>query len=88
MKKATITISYDEEKLAALRLYLDQKNQSLEAELTTATETLYQKTVPGNVRDFINLLASAEKQAERKKKQKASPSPAVGIDAREVNADE
>lgn len=73
MKKATITISYDEEKLAALRLYLDQKNQSLEAELTTATETLYQKTVPGNVRDFINLLASAEKQAERKKKQKAEP---------------
>ena len=70
MKKATITLSYDEEKLSALKLYLDQKEQSLEAELTAAVENLYLKTVPANVRDFIDLRAGIEKTTERKKKPK------------------
>lgn len=70
MKKATITLSYDEEKLSALKLYLGQKEQSLEAELTAAVENLYLKTVPANVRDFIDLRAGIEKTAERKKKPK------------------
>ena len=70
MKKATIALSYDEEKLSALKLYLGQKEQSLEAELTAAVENLYLKAVPANVRDFIDLRAGVEKTAERKKKPK------------------
>ena len=31
VKKDSITIPYDEEKLAALRLYLEQKGQSVES---------------------------------------------------------
>ena len=77
MKKATITLSYDEEKLSALRLYLGQKEQSLEAELTAAVENLYLKTVPANVRDFIDLRAGIEKTAERKKKPKATATGAA-----------
>jgi hypothetical protein len=53
MKKKTITISYEEERLAALLLYLPQKNKSLEQELTKSIDTLYDKTVPANVRDYI-----------------------------------
>ena len=30
MKKVTISISYDEEKLSALKLYLDQKQMQVE----------------------------------------------------------
>ncbi len=70
MKKITISISFDEEKLSALKLYLGQKEQSLETELTAAVENLYLKTVPANVRDFIDLRAGIEKPAERKKKPK------------------
>ena len=33
MKKSTITIAYDEEKLSALRLFLSQKNLDLDKEL-------------------------------------------------------
>ena len=55
MKKATITISYDEEKLAALKMYLGQKGQSVENELERCAETLYNKTVPVGVRDFIGM---------------------------------
>ena len=72
MKKATITLSYDEEKLNALKLYLGQKEQSLETELTAAVDSLYLKTVPANVRDFIALRAGVEKTAEKKKKPKPS----------------
>lgn len=71
MKKVTITLSYDEEKLSALKLYLGQKEQSLETELTAAVENLYLKAVPANVRDFIDLRAGVEKTAERKKEAEA-----------------
>ena len=69
MKKANITIAYDAEKLSALKLYLGQKNLSVEAELVAATDNLYIKTVPSNVRDFIELQAGNVKQSERKKKE-------------------
>ena len=55
MKKTSITISYDEEKLSALKLYLGQKNSSAENELTKALDMLYAKTVPAGVREFIDL---------------------------------
>ena len=76
MKKATITLSYDEEKLAALRLYLEQKGQTVENELVASVESLYAKTVPTNVRDFIDLRAGTPKPAEKKKK----PKPPVSAD--------
>lgn len=67
MKNAAVTISYDEEKLAALRLYMEQKNLSVETELTQALENLYTKNVPANVRDFIDLRGSQTKQSKSKK---------------------
>lgn len=44
MKKAIVTISYEEEKLAALRLYLGQKQMEVEDELVKALEGLYART--------------------------------------------
>ena len=38
MKKTNVTISFDEEKLTALRLYMEQKDLQLEDELTKAME--------------------------------------------------
>lgn len=40
LKKTTVTISYDEEKVKAIRLYLDLKGSKLEDELTKIIETL------------------------------------------------
>uniref|UniRef100_UPI00272B5E7C DUF6103 family protein n=2 Tax=Acutalibacter TaxID=1918385 RepID=UPI00272B5E7C len=74
MKKDSITIPYDEEKLAALRLYLGQKNQSVEQEMVSAVDTLYAKAVPGNVREFLDLRSSMEvKPAERRKRPRPTP---------------
>ena len=83
MKTATITISYDEEKLAALRLYLGQKNQTVEEELLAATDNLYTKTVPGNVREFIDLRAGKTVSEPKKRK----PKPNTVPDAVEPEAD-
>lgn len=53
MKKATINISYDEEKLNAMKLYLEQKGTCLDNEVIKMLDTLFNKNVPSGVRDFI-----------------------------------
>lgn len=55
MKKTNVTISFDEEKLTALRLYMEQKDLQLEDELTKAMEGFYGKHVPSNVQEFIEM---------------------------------
>ena len=47
MKKATITISFDEEKLSALKMYLAQKNLNVESELERSLDALYTCRCPG-----------------------------------------
>ena len=70
MKKLNINISYDEEKLSAIQLFLTQKDLNLDEELTRVLDTLFKKHVPSSVRDFIELkdivapLSSAKKSAK------------------------
>ena len=76
MKKDSITIPYDEEKLAALRLYLGQKNQSVEQEMISAVDSIYAKAVPSNVREFLDLRSGMEpKPAERRKRTRPAAEP-------------
>ena len=62
MSKINITIQFDEERLTALQLYASQKNVTVEGTLMQTMESLYIKTVPQSVRDFIAMKqqASAE----------------------------
>lgn len=53
MKKINLTISYAEEKVKALRWYLEQKSAKLEDELVKALDALFSKNVPANVRSYI-----------------------------------
>ncbi len=80
MKTDTITVSFDEEKLNALKLYLKQRGSQPEEELQRALESLYTKTVPVGVREFIEM-RSGTAPAAPKKKPKPSPSSAVGVAA-------
>lgn len=83
MGKKTITISFDEEKLNALKMYLGQKNMQAEKELEKALETLYTKTVPAGVREFIEMKSgTAPKPAEKSRKSKPSSVSAVGVSNR------
>ncbi len=62
--KKSIGISISDEKLAAINMYLEQKNTSLSAEVDKCVEGLYQKYVPQNVREFIEKTA-AKKYAKK-----------------------
>ena len=77
MKKTTISVAFDEEKLSAAKLYMEQKGLSFEMEMERAADALYGKYVPAGVREFIEMSAGS-KPAARPKKPKSSPSSAVG----------
>lgn len=62
--KKSVTVAVNEEKLSAIEMYLEQKNTTLAAELDKYIEHLYQKNVPQNVRDFIDMM-SAKKPARK-----------------------
>ncbi len=67
-EKITLTVSYEEEKLKALRWYLEQKKTRLEDELIKAVDTLFQKNVPANVRSYICKDTDAPVEAPKPKK--------------------
>lgn len=82
MRKTSITISFDEEKLSALKMYLEQKNMKVEDELEKSLDALYAKNVPAGVRDFIDMKSGTVTVATPKqRKQKHSLSSAVGATA-------
>ena len=69
MKKTTISVPFEDEKLSALKMYLEQRGQTVEGELEKALDTLYAKTVPAGVREFLDLRSGTPtKTAEKKKK--------------------
>ena len=74
MKKC-IMVSYEEEKLLALRMYAEQRGVSIEEELAQAAEAMYQKIVPANVRAFVVMKVESQKP---KKKPRDTSAAAVG----------
>ncbi len=82
MRKTSISISFDEDKLSALKMYLEQRNMKVEDELEKSLLALYTKTVPAGVREFIDMKSGTITSAPPKqRKQKTSPSSAVGANA-------
>ncbi len=64
--KNTVTITMDDKKILALKMYLEQKNSSLESEVSKFAEQLYTKSVPQNVRDFIEMTEKQQNAAKSK----------------------
>ena len=54
MKQANIQITFEEEKLRALRRYIAKRDSTLEAELQKAAPRLYEKVVPAAVQEYIS----------------------------------
>lgn len=88
MKKTTFNISFDEDKASALVVYLSQKGTSAEAELEKALDTLYSKTVPVGVRDFIDMKSGIASPPAVPKPKKPRPPKAEHTEVSEVIADE
>ena len=76
MKKTTISVSFEDEKLSALKMYLEQRGQTVEGELEKALDTLYAKTVPAGVREFLDLRSGVAPTPPKTKKPKPSTASA------------
>lgn len=74
-----IEIKFDKEKYHALKMSMEQKGTTVEAELAQAAEVLYQKQVPGNVKAFIDSRSKGKGYRSKRKPQGTSAS-AVGIE--------
>lgn len=70
--KKTIMVSYEEEKLLALRMYAEQRGVSIEEELAQTAEGMYQKYVPANVRSFLDMKAEGQKPKKKLRSATAS----------------
>ena len=62
MKKATITVSFEQEKLKAIQFYAGKIGTSLGLELDMFMEKLYKKYVPSQTREYIESMAEPEEQ--------------------------
>lgn len=78
MKKTNLSISYEEEKVKALRWYLGQKGFGLEEELGKALETLFQKNVPANVRGYITREPETASDGSEPKTHRQKPKSPAG----------
>ncbi len=70
-KRSSIQIDYDAEKLEALRFYLSYKGSSLEQELNEAVDAVYKKSVPAQVREYIERKNSPPPQKSMKNPDKS-----------------
>ena len=72
MKKVTITVCIEPEKLDAIEFYAARKDTSLQAELDEFIGKLYEKYVPAQTREYIESRTAARSERPRQ------AAPAVG----------
>lgn len=63
MKKATINISYDEEKLSTVKIFMEKKGLNINDEIVKFIDSQYTKQVPAQVRDFFDMKAESKRKA-------------------------
>ena len=63
MRKVTVSVQVDAEKLRAIQFYAGRKDSTVEAELEGCVEKLYEKYVPGPTREYIESIAAAARPA-------------------------
>ena len=83
MKKTTLSISVEQEKLNAIRFYAEKKDTNIEDELEEFLVRLYEKYVPATTREYIesmDSLAATQPRASAKRgdRQKEKPMDGVG----------
>lgn len=75
MKKVTVSIQFEQEKLRAIQFYAGKKDSTLEEELDDIMQKLYEKYVPAQTREYIESMADT---AERPRPRPSRAAPPVG----------
>lgn len=58
MRKVTVSVQVDAEKLRAIQFYAARKQSSMEAELEDCVNKIYEKYVPAQTREYIESIAA------------------------------
>lgn len=82
MKKATLTVSFDSEKLDALTYHMSKKDADLQTELEDTVQKLYEKNVPQTTREYIDDKLSREAATKPKLQRPVRSASAGGSDNR------
>ena len=82
MKKATLTVSFDSEKLDAPTYHMSKKDTDLQTELEDTVQKLYEKHVPQATREYIDDKLSREAAAKPKLQRPVRPAVTGGSDNR------
>ena len=80
MKQVNIQFAYDDERLEALRIYLAESGSTIEDELTAALDAVYKKTVPSQVRSFLDKRSQTEPTKPNGKPSGAGVNASKGTD--------
>ena len=75
MKKATVTVTFDDEKLGALEFSLRKEHSSVQARMDDALKQLYEQTVPEAVREYLDSKAVPAPKHTRTAKSAAPKTP-------------
>lgn len=75
MKKATITIAFDSEKLDALEFSLHKEHSSAQAYLESALNAAYEKTVPEPLREYLDSKTAPTAVKPKRPVKPAAPKP-------------
>ena len=75
MKKISITISFEDEKLDALEFSLRKENTSVQAKMDEALRQLYERTVPEPVREYLDSRATPPSVSRPRPKRPPKPTP-------------
>ena len=75
MKKANITVAFDEEKLDALEFSLKKEGSTVQATLEQTLAQLYEQTVPQPVREYLDSRAAPVSRPKRPSRPAAKERP-------------
>lgn len=75
MKKATVTVTFDDEKLGALEFSLRKEHSSVQEHLEDALNALYEKTVPEPLREYLDSKAAPTAVKPKRPVKPAAPKP-------------
>ena len=79
MKKETLALKYDAEKLSTLRLYMNKAQINLESELQKCVDKLCERHIPKDVRELFEM-----RRLEQAARPQRPPRPRPAVDS---NAD-
>lgn len=71
MRKITVSVQVEAEKLRAIQFYVGRKNSTVEAELEDCVNKIYEKYVPAQTWEYIESIAAPARPSRPSRREEA-----------------